>query len=435
MDSLLQHRRTRHRLPYQAIPLVVIFLILLSCVQANGSDPVVSQSVLPEGLVAPMTASDGDSIYLFGGRTAENGVSRDILRIDPASLETVKVGELPAARYAGSATYLAGKIYIFGGANWVSGAPMASDQIVEFDPSTGEAKNLVSSLPEGLFNTAAASDGDKAYIFGGYRLEPTPERRDRIIQFDPDKMVNAATTLQQRLPNAIHSASAAFDDEAIVVVGGSGNGLQKEIIFFDPSTKTLEVADFEIPYGIRNAGITGGDNAIHVLGGSTTNSLEAGTSSILKITADQIIQFNTTLNEGTWSAGSALVGAKAYLTAGQTDSNGHSSNVTWVDLKKLEEAVVVEPPEEDSENGEPEDNETDSDSEDEAVDQNTTGEDDGAEDDSLEPEQTDPEDAAEDSHENGTTEREPLPAPAALPLFLLLLGIAGVHRGLFGRRD
>ncbi len=322
-------------------PFLAAFLVLALAVvvPVAGQDehPVQSEHTLSVGLMDPMAATDGEHIYLFGG-SAEGTPSRDILRIDPETLEPENAGQLPSARLAGSAAYVQGKFYVFGGAE--SGTT-ATDTIIEYNPGTQQASTLtLARLPHLLINSAAASDGNKAYIFGGYKVDFI-ERSDRIIEFNPSSTLTQVRTLSSKLPAPVDSAAAAFDGTRFVIAGGQGDHgeVKDSIVRFDASSGAVTTASYTLPEGVRNAGMTAQDGVAHLFGGATRNDRSEGTTAIIEINATHAFSAPITLETARWSGGTALVDAHAYLVAGRPDANNYSRAVTRVDLARLGEPL------------------------------------------------------------------------------------------------
>jgi hypothetical protein len=411
-----------------SLPLAIAlaFLIGLAGAAASSNDdpPIIDHPGLPIGILDPMVASDGQHVYLFGG-SAEGSISRNVYQVDPQTLEAEQVGQLPSPRIAGSVAYLQGKFYIFGGANFIGGAPSPSDQIIEYDPQSHQSRSLgLERLPNALFNTAAASDGQRAYIFGGYNLE-NQDRSDRIIEFDPTRNLNKARYIDTRLPERIHSASAAWDGQRFVIVGGSIGGHVKDTIHhFDPLTRSLSTPDITLPHGVRDAAVVAKDGTTYVFGGATRSDRGVGTDAIIEITDTSVRTIYPNLSSPRWMSGAGIVEDHAYLIAGRTQEDDYSRHVTQVDLARLDELA----PSEDTQEEEGQAGEAEADHGEQSADIQAEAPDEKANATSSKgDEDTQVDDPGEDSEQTQPVPAE-LPGPAAL-LFVAITGLAlGLRR-------
>lgn len=431
--------------PILVITLTVALALTIPAI-GNEHDPenaIEAVEALPVPNMNNMVATDGQHIYAFGGRTSDTALTRDILRIDPETMEAESAGKLPVARAAGSVAYLQGKFYVFGGIERTAGSWTGSDRIVEYDPQTEESTQLtVATLPSSLFNTAAATNGDRIYIFGGYRFDP-PDRRDRIIEFDPSSSLNPVRTLSPRLPYPVDSASAVYDGERFLVVGGLGDGSKvwDSIVRFNSATQSVSTGAYTLPQGLRTAAAGVHNGTTYIFGGGTTTTLRAGTDAIVEINRTAASTVNATLHERRWAAGVGIVHEHAYLVGGRTDADDYTRDITRIDLTRLHlhtpEPVEDDPPEDESKDEEDpggEENETSAevDETDKESPTETTGRDADA----------DPEDnttgsaSSDDEGRMGPQEEVPA-APVVVVLLLVFIGIMtkGGRRGLESRRS
>ncbi|MBI4392705.1 MAG: hypothetical protein HY556_02760 [Euryarchaeota archaeon] len=292
-----------------------VLLALLLMAQVSTAERMVDQrEALPAALAGAMVATDGASVYVFGGR-GDSSVSGDILRLSPTALTVTKVSSLPSPRYEGCAAYVAARAYVFGGVNFVAGAPVPTDEIVEFDPATGIATALITTrLPWAIWGCAAASDGKRIYVSGGFDLKAGVDR-DAILVFDPVAKTIADTG--SRLPSGRLDHAAVYDGTRVVIVGGlTDHGMSREVIFFDPVTRSVSISPFRLPTTLRASSGVGDGGVVHLFGGSIDNAKSRGTPVVFRITTDGVVNLTSRVAPARWDAGAALVAGRAYIVGG-----------------------------------------------------------------------------------------------------------------------
>lgn len=137
----------------------------------------------------------------------------------PGDVAALSAAELPSPRSFAAAITDGQFAYVFGGTDY--GAAM-TDEIVRFEPTTGQISVMQAHLPSPSFGMAAVWDGERyAYIFGGSVevAEPCGPTSDRILRYEP--ATDTLTVLPERLPGGRSLAGAAWVDGAAYVVGGS----------------------------------------------------------------------------------------------------------------------------------------------------------------------------------------------------------------------
>lgn len=240
------------------------------------------------GRESTSAAFDGTHAWVFGGR--ENGKRlADIVRYDPATDEAVTIPlKLPTGREATSAVFLDGSAYVIGGRDngqrlsailkftpdgagggslapftvtlptgreytaagtdgesiFVFGGTDGSllDEIVRIDPSTQERQVMTARLPTPRMLMSTASYGPSIYLFGGY----DGARLDSILRYDP-----AADAIHEvgALPSARADTSAVYAAPYAYVFGGrtTADGRINEIVRYDPASETAMVVDWTFP--------------------------------------------------------------------------------------------------------------------------------------------------------------------------------------------
>ena len=149
----------------------------------------------------------GGHALLLGGLTASDQSTDQIVL---ASARTARViGRLPSARHDTAAATLGRFAYVFGGGT----ASSQLDDIVRVDPTSG-ASSLVAHLPAASSDSTASVIGGTAYIVGGY----TGTRwLDTIVAWRP----GSAAHVVAQLPFTLRYAAVTAVGDRLVVAGGS----------------------------------------------------------------------------------------------------------------------------------------------------------------------------------------------------------------------
>ena len=117
---------------------------------------------LPVPVRYPAVAAAGETIYVFGGETADGRPTGAIQAIDATSGRASVIGRLPNPLAHASAVSLGGRIYVLGGT--AGNSPSAV--VLGFDPSANRA-TAAGRLPMPVTNAAAATVGGAGYLVGG----------------------------------------------------------------------------------------------------------------------------------------------------------------------------------------------------------------------------------------------------------------------------
>ena len=224
---------------------------------------------LPAPLQDPSSAVVGGKALLFGGLTEADTSSDQIVELDSTGGRIV--GHLPSARHDTGAAAIGRYAYVFGGGDGVS----QLDQIVRFDPATGEA-SVVGSLPAASSDSAAATIGRTAYVVGGYT---GTQWLSTIVAWRP----GASAKVVARLPFALRYAAVASAGGHLVIAGGSlEDGSASSAVFeFTPGHRA------PVRIGTLGAGTTHATAAaigarIYVIGGRGAN-LGSATNRIVSV--------------------------------------------------------------------------------------------------------------------------------------------------------
>ncbi len=196
--------------------------------------------------IIPVYDSGTRTIYLVGGRDdVSHRASNRIYRLTKSFFtpSASLADSLPAGIILAGASFISGKIYLFGGSS--SGGEIYNS-IIEIDPQSAPG-NQVRVLPErfpltGLAAHAVVKDQrtEKVYIFGG--MSPgVPDRRS-IYEFDARRPAGTRLTLlQAQLPEGRSYLGGAWNsvDNSIYLFGGFSSANPRAILRFNPDTQEV----------------------------------------------------------------------------------------------------------------------------------------------------------------------------------------------------
>jgi len=207
---------------------------------------------------------------LLGGLTAADQSRPDVVIANSAGGRSV--GSLPTALHDTAAAAIGGDVYLFGGG---TAANTQSEQILRV-PASGGRATVAGSLPQPSSDQAAAVLGGTAYVVGGY----TGSRwLDTIVAFRPGRRARVVA----RLPRPLRYAAVAAAGSELVIAGGSlENGTASaEVLAFRPSTgRVVRVAQLPAPTTHAAAAALGG--VVYVVGGRGA-SLDTPTARIVAV--------------------------------------------------------------------------------------------------------------------------------------------------------
>ncbi|HLX18811.1 MAG TPA: hypothetical protein VKR23_01555 [Gaiellaceae bacterium] len=174
----------------------------------GGHDHLVA--TLPIGLHDTAAVTIGRFVYLFGGGTAVNTQSDQILRVPLAGGRVTVAGRLPAPSSDQSAVAIGDTAYVIGGytgSRWLN-------TIVAWRP--GSSPRIVAHLPTALRYAAVATAGGRIMIAGGSL--PSGTASAAVLAYTPGKGIAHVGNL----PAATTHAAAAAIGGTVYVIGGRG---------------------------------------------------------------------------------------------------------------------------------------------------------------------------------------------------------------------
>ena len=145
----------------------------------------------------------------------------------------------PSARSGHAAVGSGSNMFVWAGAG--GGGSVVSSSVVErFNVQStswqGPRQLRGQSLPDGLCSMAVASDGERAYYFGGY-VGGGLQRCNSLYVLDLSSMQCRQMATGGESPTARSSSAVVHYRRQLVVYGGlTGSGLSDELFVFDLDT-------------------------------------------------------------------------------------------------------------------------------------------------------------------------------------------------------
>jgi YVTN family beta-propeller protein len=189
---------------------------------------------LPLGLHDTAAVKLGSAVYVFGGGTATNTQSDQILRVPASGGSVTTVGHLPAPSSDQSAAGIGGTAYVVGGytgTQWL-------DTIVAWRPGAGA--RVVAHLPTALRYSAVTAVGDELVIAGGSLPAGTAGTAVYVYRVGTSRVVRIGS-----LPAATTHAAAATIGSTAFVIGGRGATVDtptSRIVAIDPASHRIRSA-------------------------------------------------------------------------------------------------------------------------------------------------------------------------------------------------
>ena len=195
---------------------------------------------------------DSGTLVFGGGNTSTIDL---VQQLTPGGAAQT-IGHLPDAVSDISAVHLAGAAFVLGGFDGQQ--PSAS----VLQTTSGRSFTRVARLPTPVRYAAAATTGDKIYLFGGELADGS--ETSEIQEYD---LATERAVVAGHLPDALSHASAVTLDGTMYVLGGRVNGAASDRIYrFDP-TRNVAVPAGRLPQPVYDgaAGVLNGKG--YLLGG------------------------------------------------------------------------------------------------------------------------------------------------------------------------
>lgn len=238
------YRRTRlgTRAAIAVLSMVATTAIALASPAAAAAQFSVIGYLPPENRYWASSVWDGRNVYVFGGETRRSDgstyVSRQIIRVDPATGDRTIVAHLPTQRSRTSAIWDGQSAYIFGGWKYIGDYSSSSmlKEVVRYTPSTNTVTTMTTSLPlAGAIQHSTIWDpvSKSAHIFGGKGVNGYGS--NKTVRYYPG--TNSSYVRTKTLPTVRDLTSASFDGKyGYVYAGRTPNYISDEILRYDVGT-------------------------------------------------------------------------------------------------------------------------------------------------------------------------------------------------------
>lgn len=196
--------------------------------------------------VGATVVSDGERVFVIGGRSDEGSRYREILTIDPRT-ETIGRAKGLGIDLSGSAAAASdGQLFICGGSRTTGYV----DTIYRFDAQSKKLTEM-GTLPFPVAYASAAVVDGALYIAGGF---DGVARRDDIVRID---LATGDANVVAHLPGARDGHIAVAYESTMLVAGGNdpGGNPSDELWQIDPATGRL-IESIQLPFEPRSASMT-----------------------------------------------------------------------------------------------------------------------------------------------------------------------------------
>lgn len=261
----------------------------------------VAPFTLPAPVSRPTVFSAGVGLLVVGGLTTADTTTQDILLVDLLHGTVKATGQMPVPTHDGAGAVVGGRDLVFGG-----GSTVVTGAVQDVTP--GVPAEVISHLPQPRADLVAISNGNTAYVLGGFDgaqgLTPVLRTLDGRV-----------FTVIGNLPVSVRYPAIAAGSGSIWLFGGEYDGKQvTDVQRIDLTSGHASIVG-QLPQPLSHAGAFTLGGTVLVAGG------RIGVS-----TTDTVMRFNPAnesfspaghLPEARSDFGVAVVGTTAYLVGGE----------------------------------------------------------------------------------------------------------------------
>lgn len=228
----------------------------------------IARARLPAARFSTSAVWDGQRAYIFGGHSGAgpSPLIDEILIYDPvADLVTNSKARLPTPRYGTTAVWTGEAAYIFGG----YGCPAVCDDILRYDPRTDTLETTVTTLQIARTGASSVWTGTYVYVLGGYYAFREEQRNlDDVVEYDPQS--GQTRNLGPILPTGRYGAAAYWDGAHVWLLGGARSGTTyiSEVLKIDPIAGRVVVTKPSLPTPRSDMGVAWQGQYAFLFGGA-----------------------------------------------------------------------------------------------------------------------------------------------------------------------
>ncbi len=257
---------------------------------------------LPSAVSRPMVYPAGAGLLVVGGLNAADSTTPTIWRVDLTGGTVLKAGSLAVPVHDAGGAVVGGRDLVFGGGS------SAVTSVVQ-DVTPGTAPRVVGQLPQPRADLVAVSDGNAAYILGGF---DGATGLNTILRTSDGKTF----TVMGSIPLSVRYPAVALSGGSIWIFGGEHAGSQvRDIQRIDVATGHGTIAG-QLTRPLAHAGAFTLGGAIFLAGGRSGN---AETDTVLRFDPAGV-RFTPAgrLPAARSDFGVAVVADVAYLVGGES---------------------------------------------------------------------------------------------------------------------
>lgn len=248
-----------------------------------------------------------------------------LVMVGPLTNATIGVEptRLPSPRTGTAAAWDGQRAWVFGGQNGVG------REVVSYNPRTDQLTQATLLPTEGIHRTAVWT-GRYVFLFGG---SPFEETSDSVLRFDP--VSNTVVPMTSHLPTPREAMSGVWSGDTIYLFGGNTGAsftLLDDIVAYHPSSDTLEVLHARLPTPRTRTSAVWDGQAAYIFGGLDASGAR---DEILRFdpSAQTVGALSFTLPSARWATSAAWDGCEALVFGGETGFPG----------PKTDEIVAITP--------------------------------------------------------------------------------------------
>lgn len=219
-----------------------------------------TQLTLPKNLVYFNVESDGNNIYILGGKESDNTLNTNVYSFNGSTFTTYET-ELIEGKYKATSMLLGNDIYLFSGYNNTS----LTRNIIVFNISSGESSDLGNLLPNPVLNFTPLIESGMGYIMGG--LENGDMISNKIYRFNPQQ--KRITLLNFNLPQSLSGGCILEYYDRIYLIGGKlSTGESTKIYKVNILSGSFsELTDLNLPIPLGNSAYSNANYKGYIFGG------------------------------------------------------------------------------------------------------------------------------------------------------------------------